>query len=136
MHWPIYNRHTVDGGEDLLIISDVGPKSMGYSPGMFDFEFGDVEFALAPAKKADSDTGLGETNCEALSDSTPGASDQRGHILRRGQRCILPPGPNEHDIPAHDGVAAQKSGAQTVTVSPAICNWSRSFAVFAVPGAG
>ena len=52
---------------------------------MLDFEFGDIEFALAAAEKTDAHPGLGKTDGEALADSAPGASDQRGHLLVRVQ---------------------------------------------------
>ena len=55
---------------------------------MFNFELGEVEFALAAAEESDAEAGAGETYREALPDSSPRPSDQRGHMLVRVQ-CVF-----------------------------------------------
>ncbi len=69
--------HAIDGGRELLEIPHVGAKAMRGSAGMFNFQFGEVEFALAAAEESDAEPGAGETYRQALSDSPPGAGDQR-----------------------------------------------------------
>ena len=82
--------HAVDRGRDLFEVADVGAEAMRNAAGVFDFEFGEIEFALAAADESDADASSGESNGQAFSDSTPGASDQRGHLLVRVQKRILP----------------------------------------------
>ncbi len=89
---PVELGHAVDGGGELFEIAHVGAKAVCDAARMFDFEFGEVEFALAATKEPDAEAGAGETNRKPLSDSPPGASDQRGHLLVRVQMRILPPG--------------------------------------------
>ena len=66
---------------------------MRAAAGMFDFEFGEIEFGLAAAEESDADAGFGESDGEALADSAPGPSDQRGHVLVGVQKGILSPRP-------------------------------------------
>jgi hypothetical protein len=75
----------------LFEIPDVGAKPVGAAACILDFEFGDIEFSLAAAEEPDAHSGLGETNGKALADSAPGPGDQRGHVLGRVQKGILPP---------------------------------------------
>jgi hypothetical protein len=85
MHLPVKRRHTIHGRRKLFEIPYVDAEPVGDPARMLDFELGDIEFALAPAEETDSHPGLCKTDGEALADSAPRASDQRGHLLVRVQ---------------------------------------------------
>src|ERR1039457_985494 len=91
MHLPAEVRHPVGRGGKLFEIPNIGAKPMGAAARMFDFEFGEIEFGLTAAEESDAHPGLSEANGEALADSAPGPGDQRGHVLVRFQKGILPP---------------------------------------------
>jgi hypothetical protein len=74
----------------LLEVADIGAKTMGGAARMFDFKFSEIEFGLAAAHESDAGASLGESNSQAFSNSTPGTSDQRGHLLMGGQKRIVP----------------------------------------------
>ena len=91
MHVAVHPGHALDCRGKLLEIPYVRPKAVRGAAGVFDFQFGYVEFALAAADEAYADTGMSKPDCEPFPDSPPGASDQRGHVLVRVQKFILPP---------------------------------------------
>lgn len=91
MHVAVNPGHALDRGGKLLEIPYICPKTVRSAAGVFDFKLGYVEFALAAANEANPDPGVSKPDCEPFPDSPPGASDQRGHVLVRVQKFILPP---------------------------------------------
>ena len=90
---PVNRAQTRYGGRELLEVPHVRAKPVGVAPRVFDFEFGDVEFALAAAKQSHPNSGFRKTNSKALADSTAGARDQRSQrLVQRGILPLVSPG--------------------------------------------
>jgi hypothetical protein len=87
----VQSRHALNCGGELLEIPYICAKAMCGAAGVFNLQFGYVKFALAAADEAYADTGVSKPDCEPFPDSPPGSSDQRGHVLVRVQKFILPP---------------------------------------------
>ena len=82
--------HPLHRGDYLIVVPYVGSQTNGGSSGVLNFEFCDVEFALAAAEKPDACASLSEAYSETLAYAATGARNQDWCIQRGTQKIILP----------------------------------------------
>ena len=85
--------HAIDGAAHLIEVADVGAEAKSGSAGVFDFEFGEVEFGLAAGEEADLRSRGSKANGETFADAATGSRDEDGFLPDRfgepGQMSIM-----------------------------------------------
>jgi hypothetical protein len=74
--------HPIDAGSYLFVIAHVGADAEGNASGMFDFEFGEVEFRRAAGEQSDAGSGRSETHGQAFPNSPARTGYQNTFIFK------------------------------------------------------
>jgi hypothetical protein len=87
---PKNDADAVDGRGDLFEIANVGAKSEGVTPGLLDFELGEVKLGLAAGQQRHAGARLGESHSQPFSDAAAGAGDEHALILEFAHALFSP----------------------------------------------
>ena len=71
-----HGAHALDGVRHLVGIADIGAQAHGGAAGLFDFQFGQIDFRLAARQQADARALGGESHRQTLADAAARPGDQ------------------------------------------------------------